>query len=479
SSPNPPFGGYGPSFTNPRTGQILGADIMLEFVHFANRVKYDKLFNLAMSDHSHHESSFGKGNHKYCDYGEFKQQDMLFGMIVAGQKADADIDMEGIKREAMIELILHEVGHTLGLNHNMKASQLHSPEELVNKTDGVLTGSVMDYVSTNITKDRTKQGNYYSTSVGPYDVWAIQFGYTPFTNDSERETLLARSTEPELTFGNDADDMRSAGKAIDPRVNTGDLSNDAIKYSIDRFETVRNLMTDVKDQTLEEGDTYQELRQNFYILAGQYRGASKVISRYIGGVYVDRAVVGQNGGGMPFTPVAYADQKRAMNALSKYVFAPDAWKAPSDLYNHLAMQRRGFSFFSAPEDPKIHSLVMGIQMQALDHLLHYNTMQRLVDSELYGNTYDLGEMMTALNNAIMKADIGGNVNTMRQNLQIEYANKLAGIVGNDKDYSHPARSIALYNLKQVKRMAANNAGNTISKAHKEHLRVIADSVLDD
>ncbi|MEQ9231339.1 MAG: zinc-dependent metalloprotease, partial [Cyclobacteriaceae bacterium] len=322
SSPNPPFGGYGPSFTNPRTGQILGADIMLEFVHFANRVKYDKIYNLAMSEESEFTPMFGKGNNKYCDYGDFKQQDMLFGMIAAGVSADADIDMEGIKKEAMIELILHEVGHTIGLNHNMKASQMFSPEQLVNKKDGVLTGSIMDYVATNITRDRSKQGNYYSTAVGPYDVWAVQFGYQPFKSEAEKEALLAMSTKPELTFGNDADDMRSAGKAIDPRVNTGDLSNDAIKYSIDRFETVRSLMKDLKKNTVEDGDTYQELRQNFYILSGQYSGASRVLSRYVGGVYVDRALAGQEGGTQPFTPVAYADQKRAMDALSKYVFAP-------------------------------------------------------------------------------------------------------------------------------------------------------------
>ncbi len=479
SSPNPPFGGYGPSFTNPRTGQILGADIMLEFVHFANRVKYDKLLNLTASGEEEFVPMFGKENNKYCDYGDFKQQDMLFGMIAAGVNAeDADMDMEGIKKEAMIELILHEVGHTLGLNHNMKASQLLSPSELVDNNSGVLTGSVMDYVSTNITKDRSKQGNYYSTAVGPYDIWAIQFGYQLFKDDAERDALLAMSTKPELTFGNDADDMRSPGKAIDPRVNTGDLSNDAIQYSIDRFETVRNLMKDLKSNTLDDGDTYQELRQNFYILSGQYSGAARVISRYIGGVYVDRSLEGQDGGAQPFTPVSYADQKRAMSALSKYVFAPDAWKAPDDLYNYLAMQRRGYNFFSGPEDPKIHDLVLGIQNQALNHLLHYNVQQRLVDSELYGNTYDLGEMMTALNDAIFKADISGSVNTFRQNLQIEYTRKLASMVGDDKNYSHTSRSMALYNLKQIDRMASNSAGNTLSKAHKQHLKLIVDSVLD-
>ncbi|MEM9896021.1 MAG: zinc-dependent metalloprotease [Bacteroidota bacterium] len=478
SSPNPPFGGYGPSFTNPRTGQILGADIMLEFVHFANRVKYDKIFNLAMGDTEAFQPSFGsKQNNKFCNYGDFMQENMLYGQLVADATKD-EMKMEGIKKEAMIELILHEVGHTLGLNHNMKASQWLSPDQLVNNTSGQLTGSVMDYVVTNITKDRSKQGNYYSTKAGPYDVWAIQFGYTPFNDQSERDALLARSTEPQLIFGNDADDMRSPGKAIDPRVNTGDLSNDAITYAINTFETSRNLMTDLREKTLKEGDTYQELRQNFFILAGQQSNASKVISRYVGGVYVDRSEVGQDGGKQPFTPVSYTDQKRAMKALETYVFAPDAWKVPDGLYNYLAMQRRGYNFFSSTEDPKIHRLVLGIQNRALAHLLHPNVQQRLIDSELYGNKYDLGEMMGALNASIFNADIRGNVNTFRQHLQIEYTNKLAAIVGDAKRYSHTARSMALYNLKAIKRMASNNAGNTLTKAHKEHLKLIVDSVVE-
>ena len=110
-----------------------------------------------------------------------------------------------------------------------------------------------------------------------------------------------------------------------------------------------------------------------------------MISRYIGGVYVDRAMIGQNGATQPYTPVSLADQKRAMAALSNYAFSPDAYKAPNDLYNYLAMQRRGFNFSSGTEDPKIHDQVLNYQKNVLIHLLHPNTVQRISDSELYGN----------------------------------------------------------------------------------------------
>mgnify|MGYP002786867858 CR=1 FL=1 len=481
SSPNPPFGGYGPSFTNPRTGQILGADIMLEFVYHTNRVKYDNIFTMnanfmeEANNYLHNEDA-----HKYCSYGTMMQMNNLFGQIALEMAGADDLELEGLKKEAMKELIMHEVGHTLGLNHNMKASQLFTPAELAdkNKIDGkALSGSVMDYLLINLTRDKSKQGQYFSPTVGPYDDWAIQFGYTPFKSEAEMKTLLARSTERELTFGNDADDMRSPGKAIDPRVNTGDQSNDQITYSIDRFELVRDLMKGVKAKSLNQGESYQELRQNFMILSGQYWNSGQVISRFVGGVYVDRAMVGQAGGTQPYTPVAYADQKRAMAALSKYVFSPTAWQVNADVYNSIAMQRRGFNFFGGPEDPKIHEMVLGAQRGVLRHLLHQNTTQRLVDSELYGNKYSLSEMMTDLNNAIFSADISGNVSSMRQNLQIEYTRMLAGMV-KGSDYGHSVRSMALYNLKQIDRMAVAATGDTSTKAHKEHLRLIVKQTLE-
>jgi hypothetical protein len=322
------------------------------------------------------------------------------------------------------------------------------------------------------------QGQYFTSTVGPYDDWAIQFGYTPFKTDAEMNALLARSTEPQLIFGNDADDMRSPGKAIDPRVNVGDLSNDQIGYSIARFDLVRELMKNVKSKSLTDGETYQELRQNYMILSGQYFNSGNVISRFVGGVYVDRATVGQLGATKPYTPVSYADQKRAMNALSKYMFSANAWQLNNELYSYLAMQRRGFNFFSGPEDPKIHEMVLGAQSNVLRHLLHENTTQRLVDSELYGNKYSLSEMMTDLNSAIFSEDISGNVNSYRQNLQIEYTNMLAKMIKSDK-YSNPTQSMALYNLKQIDRMAANGAGNIASKAHKEHLRTIVKKAFEN
>ena len=482
SSPEPPFGGYGPSFVNPKTGEILGADIMLEFVHFTNRVLYNKVYNLAALETPYEASEINEHDHATCSFGHQLQQEVMFANAVAGAYANADLEMERIKKESMTALIMHEVGHTLGLCHNMKASQLYSLEQLANAEfikGKCLTASVMDYAALNITSDRSKQGQYDDVAVGPYDVWAIQLGYTPFTSETERQSLLNESTKPEHIFGNDADDMRSPGKAIDPRVNVSDQSNDQIAWAIDRIELSNNLMKDIKNRFSKSGESYEELRRVYYLLSAQKATSGTVISRFIGGVYVDRAMVGQNGSTQPYTPVSLKDQKRAMAALNKYVFAADAFDAPNDLFNYLAMQRRGFNFRNS-EDPKIHTQVLTYQKNVLNHILHYNTLQRISDSELYGNEYKLSAFMTDLNNAIFKADIYGNVNSFRQNLQLEYTNMLIAILTGKSNSSYPnnAKSLALYNLKNIKTMAGAT-GDVASIAHKQHLKTLIDNALEE
>ena len=485
SSPKAPFGGYGPSFVNPRTGEILGADIMLEYVHFTNRVLYEKVFDLKMNEQEFNASISHKDiNNASCSMGHFSQENTQFGNAVLITENASDLKLKRLKRESMMALIMHEVGHTLGLNHNMKASQLFSPEQLADSNfikGKCLTGSVMDYAAINLTRDRSKQGQFEDVAVGPYDIWAIQFAYTSFKSEKQKNDLLNRSTEPELIFGNDADDMRSPGKAIDPRVMVGDLSNDQITYSNNIFELVDEMLKEVKTKFSIEGESYQELRRVYYVLNRQRSNAAGVVSRFIGGVYVDRAMVGQKGQSMPYTPVSYLDQKRAMETLSKHVFSPDAFNSPNDLYNYLAMQRRGFDFFRGPEDPKIHSQVLSYQTNILKHILHPNTLQRIVDSELYGNNYGLSLMMTDLNNAIFKKDAQTSVNSFRQNLQVAYTKKLISMVtGNSAGkYISSAKAMAIYTLKNINKKAINNSGDVSTKAHRLHLRTLIDNALKE
>ena len=481
SSPSPPFGGYGPSMVNPRTGEIIAADIMLEFVFFTNRVFYDKLYSDAASimdtnnyDHTHDHDNF------ICSAGSILHDNINFGRTFIALNGD-DYDLEELERQSMMYLIMHEVGHTLGLNHNMKSSSIHSINELydANKLKGkAISGSVMDYPALNLNPNPKIKSPYADSSVGHYDKWAIEFGYKPFNSEQERNEILSRSTDPLLIFGNDADILYSS-RGIDPRVQTNDMSSDPISYSIDRMRLVNELFDDILDKFQISGNTYEDLRRAFFNLNSQYAGAASTISKFIGGVYVERSVIGQKGSKKPYTPVNYKDQKRAFKALDEYIFSSDNYKIPSKIFNYLARQRRGFEFYSGPEDPKIHDLILSNQARILSQLMAPNTLQRLKDSELYGNKYKLSEFMTDLNKSIF-SEIDGNIDSFRQNLQIVYTKRLVDIISSDKGkrYKNHAKSLALLNLNEIME-SINSNGNMSSRAHKMHLNSIIEKALNN
>ncbi len=488
SSPNPPFGGYGPSFVNPKTGQILGADIMLEYSSVLGSLRSEAIFEktgfASYLDNYEEEAARMAMDPAYCSAGQHAKLNNMFGMAALKAMGESPMEESKMVKEFLHFLILHEMGHTLGFNHNMKSSQFHSIKDINDKsiTEKVgLTGSVMDYPAINFALDRGNQGLYWTTRPGPYDHWAIEFGYKPDLDDKARKTLLSKSTQPELAFGNDADDMRAPGKAIDPRVNVGDMTSDAITYSIDRMKLAKTVSKEILSKFKKPNQSYHELAIAYFVVTGQQASAANTISRYIGGVYVDRAFTDQQGGTKPFIPVEVEKQRKAMKALNDYVFSPDAFSVPSELYNYLQLQRRGYNFFGGPEDPKIHGRILGMQRSVLSHILHFNTLQRISDSEKYGNGYSLSQFMTDLNRNIFSADINGSVTSTRQNLQVYYTKSLVNMLTGriSGRYTNMAKSMAIYNLKNIRRMVASATGNTSSRAHKEHLKTLIDNAMKE
>ena len=480
SSPRPPFGGYGPSFVNPRSGQILGADVMLEFVYFTNRVKYDKLY----------DDVYEKQNWtEHCIAGEYLYQANQFGFTSVTISGYSEEVKKRIVNESLIRLVLHEVGHTLGLNHNFKSSYLHN-NEIVHKkgiTEEMgLTSSVMEYPGINIAPPEIEQGEYYTTTPGPYDVWAIEFGYsTALENDDLEEsrlnTILSRSTSPNLAFGNDADDMRAPGKGIDPQAMIYDLSSDPIAYASDRVELSKYLLDDLVVKYSDRGTSYQAMRDAFAILLREHRNACGVISRHIGGVYVDRAYIGQRDSSTPFRVVPYDEQKRALNALNTYLFSPDAFNLSQTILMRLQSQRRGFNHMNQTEDPKIHDQVIGMQKNVLNQLLHQNVLKRLTDSGLYGNKYSLDEFMSDLTVAIYKEDMRGDVNTFRQNLQSEYTQRLINVMkpGQTSIYGHHAQAAAFKNLNDIKNFVRKQTGvSSATQTHRMYIDYLVQKALD-
>ncbi len=477
ASAQPSYGAIGPSFVNPKTGEILGADITIEWFSGSATPIFDELYNGNSSINSTNVLPWKENanNHANCTLAQELKAQYLTGLTTLEIAEANEKDIKEMHKQFLFYLIMHEMGHTMGLNHNMKASQMLSPAEVNNKelTRKIGTmGSVMDYPAINIALDKTKQGDYYTTKAGPYDLWAIEYGYTPFEEKDEAAGLakiLSRSNEPYLTFGNDGDDMRSPGKAIDPRVNVNDFTNDAIGYAEDRYKLVNNLMGKLVSKYSKTGQSYAELRARYSTLNGQRNGMTNAVSRYIGGVYIDRSQPEQKSTNKPMTPVHLATQKRAMDVLTKYVFAPNAFDADAQVYPYLQRQRRGFD--QGQEDFKITTNVLSLQASgSLAHILHPNTLQRITNSRLYGNQYSVADVMNDLQKGIFDADINGNVNVFRQNLQTAFVNGAIRLADDRTKADDVSASAALYTLKKIKsRLTSANSTNEETKAHRAAL----------
>lgn len=490
SSPQPYYGGIGPRLANPRTGEIIATDIVLEQIYTTNRILYTELFDSAAlmrdpADWAAQQTQLSNYS-AFCTKGQTMQHNTLFGVATLMAQGASDGDISDLVKEGLYELAAHEVGHTLGLMHNMKATQAVSYEDIhsvARKSKGWLTGSVMDYAPINVNPDRSSQGLYFSVATGPYDDWAIEFGYRPSLENAEAEearvkALLARSTEPELAFGNDADDMRSPRGGIDPRVMIDDLTDDAIQYAADRMILVEDRLDDLKSTYERDGETWDGLRTAYLILTGQKATQARVVANYIGGVYLERSEIGQDGSKVPYTPVSLEDQKRAMTTLGDHIFAPEAWAVPEELIRHLQRQRRGFNHYGQSEDPRIHDRVLRIQAQVLQIILHANTTRRIVDSSLYGNEYEVAAVMRDLTDALFVADLSASVNTYRQNIQTYYVEMLVGMASGTSGRAYPVQAAALQQLKRIDRMERQaRSRDMATSAHRGHVRHIIETAL--
>ena len=170
-----------------------------------------------------------------------------------------------------------------------------------------------------------------------------------------------------------------------------------------------------------------------------------------------------------------------MAALSDEVFAPDAFAGSEELFSQLRQQRRDFDFYGLTEDPKPHELVLAVQKSVLDHLMHPVVLKRISDSREYGNDYPLGDVFGDLTDAIFEEDMLRAVNTYRQNLQLEYVNRLVAMVSGDTkaQFDYLSQSVALYNLRQIEReMRANPGIGTETRAHRANILYTIERGLD-
>jgi len=495
--PDPGFA-QGPSRTDPVTGQIYDADIRFSeaMTRFFRREVQEQIYPVAAMPWEYSTprafvAPWSVANASYqCDFASGAVRDAEFAFdILVGRGMDPNgAEADKFIKDFLREIAAHEVGHTLGLRHNFRASTIHTFEKAqdssVTSRDG-LTGSVMDYIPTNIASRGARQGEYHQSTLGPYDYWAIEYAYKPIdsqTMEGEQDELrkiASRAAEPQLAYDTDEDAGFGPGLDMDPVVNRFDLGADPLKYYAHRVGLAREIWSNMEQRLERQGEGYQVLRRSFNSALGQSGQALFLASKYIGGVYHYRSHVGDPGNRLPFEPVPAERQKQALQLLSENLFAPAAFQFKPQLLNKLENERFiNFSTFTpSRQDLPVHQVVLSLQRQVLDRIFLPTVLSRIQDSELRVaapvEPFTLGLLFTEIQDSIWAetktpaASI--NINSYRRSLQREHLRKMIGMVLRDAAVPEDARTLARQSLVtlrgQLQRTIARPGSSLEVRAH--------------
>ncbi len=479
----------GPSRVDPRTGQILDADIIFDasfldgwnsrwetfraedIARLAPNWSPWKAEGLSAFPLAHQS---GHQNSSYCSYCQDSQQQLGFaatvlmarGIAAEGGNLPKELIHQGLK-----EVVMHEVGHTLGLRHNFKASAWKSIEEINDLESGVKEGtiaSVMDYAPANIAIDKDKQGLYYSQTLGPYDIWAIEYGYKPFAakEDEELKTIASRSGEPALEYATDEDTRYMDS---DPLSNRFDLGTDPLAFIKRQIEHTTKLMPEIVDKTVKEGEGYQRARQAFGLLMSEYWRSIAFASRYPGGVYVHRDHKGDKDGQPPFEVVEAAKQREAMQLIADTAFSAPEINGVQLNYMSASRWSHWGTIDMLRLDYPIHDVMLRMQDMILTEVLSSTTLDRILDSEFKvakdEDAYTLAEHLTFITSSVFSewdtkeaAEFSNRkplIDSFRRNLQRRTLERLGNVVSHGLGTPSDARTLTRMHLTTLKAQADN------------------------
>ena len=403
-----------------------------------------------------------------------------------GAKADPEVKLpEEFLGQLIKEVVMHEVGHSLGLRHNFKASTMLDADQLNNteitRARG-MTGSVMDYNPINIAPKGQKQGDFITTTIGPYDYWAIEYAYKEVAGDEagELKKVAARAPEHDLVFATDTDMM----VGNDPLVNLYDLGSDPCRFAKDRLTLASELLKGLDAKAVKDGESWSRLRVAFSYLMGQFGNAADLVASHIGGQSISRDHKGDKDARDPIVPIAGEKQRAALGFLAENVFGDKSFQFSPALLRRLSKEHwdlgLGASWAGMAGEMPVNDRVLAIQKIALSHCLSPSVLTRLQNQELQSEPGSkplaIAEVFRALTDGIYAelyvpplADGKPHpvtCSTIRRNLQREYLRRLSTIVlgqnrtaygdlypfimfRNPASYPADARALARLHLKEV------------------------------
>ena len=480
----------GPRHVDERTGEILDADILFTdiFPRGSRRLVVEDIPR-AHSQAIPWAQALGA---EYCTFGEQALQEAEFTMDIL--EARGELDPGSPEADAFVyayvkEVTSHEVGHTLGLQHNFRASTVFTPEQLrdpeFTKKNGTV-GSIMDYAPFNIPLKGERKADYVSPGLGPYDYWAIEYGYKPLDPAKEKEDLEAiasrGSKEPWLAYASDEDTfVAGSPQGMDPTVNQFDLSDNPLEFYKKRLALSRELWERLQAKQLAPGETYDGLRRSFLAGFTQLGRGLVPATKYIGGVVQQRDRAGS--GRLPITPVPASQQREALKVLNDGMFSVDSFRFKPEFLASLPVSRLDYRGSlergeAAAQTPLISlsSTVLGMQRSVLDQVMSDGVAQRILDAQAMNTdakeSFALSELYDTLQASVWsELKSGREVTPMRRNLQREHLRRVAGqMLRPTGSLPADARSLLRLNAQSLASgIRASMAKRGFSKETKAHL----------
>lgn len=440
---NPAFGAIGPSHVDPRSGEILDADIGIESLSSRNlrALRSQVLAAPVAAELPTELAARGvRSRSALCDYADQAAEQLGYAFDVL--EARGDLDPAGPEAEKFVQayikdVTMHEVGHTLGLRHNFRSSRVYTEQQLSDPaftTSHGIAGSVMEYSPINLSAPGVpldRRSTPFNPTLGPYDYWAIEYAYRPLPADQEDQqlkTIAARSAEPQLAFGTDEDN--SLG--IDPETLQFDLGGDVIAFASKRIAIGHELFARQETRVLAPDADYSVLRRSVgYALRDMGRAAG-VLTRQIGGVRTVRDHAGS--GRDPLLPLPAAEQRAALDLLARGFLSADSLRISPALQRKLAvdyLERGDAALRGEPSvltDFSLATQVIELQRNVLGQLMSDAVAARLLDSQAKSprQALRLSEMYRRLDGALW-SELGraGDIASERRELQRDHVNRLA------------------------------------------------------
>ena len=494
------FGAIGPTHVDPRTGEILDADIGVESLSSRNlRALRSQVLTAKArgesneADHDHAATGLRGRSIAFCEFADQAAEQLSYAMDVL--EARGDIDPSSPEAEKFVydylkDVTMHEVGHTLGLRHNFRSSRIYNDKQLSDPAftaEHGITGSVMEYAAVNLAAPGTpkyKQPTPFNTTLGPYDYWAIEYAYKPIDagkEDAELSKIAARSAEPQLAYGTDEDNFLG----VDPESLQFDLGSDVIAFARKRLAIARDVLVRQEHRQLAADQDYSVLRRSVsFALRDMFRAAN-ALTRQIGGV---RTLRDHSGSGRdPLAPVPGNDQRAALDILATGFLSADSFKLSATLQRKLTVdyQERTDAVFqgesAASTDFSLASQVIELQRGVINQLLSDSVASRLLDSEQKSpkDSMHLMELYGRLDKSVWSELVtGADIPELRRELQREHVNRVANMLLRPSSLSRAdARSLVRSQAQSLLvRINSASKRNGLGPEARAHLQDSADTL---